>query len=859
VKTLNAAIAAELAKKQGIEPVCIVEIQWVENGQYIAYSDQEYPEEPSLRGDILNISTLESVVKLDQSGQSQSIALSLSDVNGDIKSIIDVSNIHGRTVNVYQWVRGLPLSEKVLLYQGEVNGPIEWNSGDRTMRFEVVTQLANKEVGFSPEQGLFADIPNALVGRAWPIVFGLNQNVPAISLQEIPRTSTLQPVNVPDPTIAKQIAFVEDQIRHLQGAFQFYILALLQAQFTCDFDGDQAACAIADSLEQTVANLGVLIGQAQADLAALKATLADQEAESDGTLTVADGDKYPQGQTISLIVENTDGSNVQLTGSFSGSTFNIDSSTPTEYNDNLFQPGDVTPYGFTFVQAGATIRVESDTDIRFIAALNRTDVKTVNAFRGTGGNRGIATVPTSIYTVEYVALGPFTVTMLNFSQAPKDYNSSFENKIYVTQEDTEIGSNTVDILEWLITTFTDLEIDAASFATVNAQLENYPSHFALLEQWNILELLESILFQSRTVGYVSNNTVYLKYLPLETSATTTIEDSDVKVGSVRMLSTPTEEVVTKLVANWSDDYALEDEHRYILRHNVPLYGTRERTIDFFIYNIPELVIKSATFWLIRMANVWKRAKFKTYLNKLEMETFDTVSVELTGDFFATGNTKGIVTEVTYDPTANELDCECWLPVKFGTMDQYLFAWPSDADVSEFFPQASEIPLAGSDSPQKDVEGDSTSFGDNSINIQVQNSARVQRNDFGEEIPSDTNDTKPTPALTGSIFFQGGGTSPNFVYDYADYPFEATTPEATETTSTVFPCVVVSGSGDTYVCDVYENGLSNAATSRTITQLQIAGTSSLPAGSWNLAVKNNVLDGNGDIESTEWSMQHPVWL
>lgn len=65
----------------------------------------------------------------------------------------------------------------------------------------------------------------------------------------------------------------------------------------------------------------------------------------------------------------------------------------------------------------------------------------------------------------------------------------------------------------------------------------------------------------------------------------------------------------------------------------------------------------------------------------------------------------------------------------------------------------------------------------------------------------------------------------------------------------FPGVVVSGTEDEYLVDVYEGGLSEAPTQRTVTQLSIASGEQIPAGTWALVGKV------GD----EYFMQVPVWL
>ena len=71
---------------------------------------------------------------------------------------------------------------------------------------------------------------------------------------------------------------------------------------------------------------------------------------------------------------------------------------------------------------------------------------------------------------------------------------------------------------------------------------------------------------------------------------------------------------------------------------------------------------------------------------------------------------------------------------------------------------------------------------------------------------------------------------------------------TTATSSVYPGVVTGGSGTTYTMNVYINGLGSAATTVTVTQLQLT-SGTIPAGTWAL-----VAYVNGG-----YYMQVPVWL
>jgi len=859
-KTISTIMSTKLAQKRGIEPVLVLEVTWTNGGNEHYYATKSTTAIENVRTGILKFGTIESVVKIDQQGQSQAINVQLSDTDGHLKTIIADNNIHGNTVSVYQWESSLPFSEKFLLMQGEVNGPIEWNEEDRTLGFEVITKLADNEIGFSLEQGDFNDVPKELAGKAWPVVFGNVQNVPAIPLQDIPRSSIQEPVGVMDPTLFDRMNELADIMARSLAMFWYYIYASLQATHS----GQES---YADQWAATAAQAMAQYSQAKAERLELwsEQLLQAQEQKDEIQLASGDGDKYPQGQTLQIQIDD-----YVFNGYFDGDTFKIQSRADNNYVASQWRETSTSgysypnAYGFKFVQAGSTLRVLTDDKTSYVANLlpSNTSSIVVRAWRGVNGNRYLTVVDPSLYTVRLTTLGSVTATIIEFATPLSTTNVEWENDIYVTQT-SSVGPNTVDCIEWLIDTFTDLSKDVTSFAAVRIAIDNYPSHFAVTQQYNVLDLIEDICFQARCAAFVSNNTVYLKYLAQEDSATSTFTDADVK--SVRLLSTPMEDVVTKLVATWSDDLAMEEPHKYVLRHNVPTYGLREREISFFIYNIPELVLKSATFWLIRMSNIWKRAKFKTKLHKLAVETFDTVSLNMTDDLFGTGNVKAMVTDLTYTPGKQDLDVECWVPVKFGEMTPYLFAWPKLADMTTLFPSTAEIPVAGSVSPQKDVEGDlDFDFSGTGMSVSSSRSSsgsRRQRKDWGDNKPSDLDDTKPSPRFTQSSGW-GTGVDPSRDYEYGAYGLVAVDGSTSGETGNAYPGIVASQESDTlYNVDLYPAGLGNDPERVQAYQLQIADGEAVPSGTAVIVVESTwdkIVDGK-PVEQNAYYMQVPVWL
>jgi hypothetical protein len=866
MKILSAAVS-DLISKKGIEPVNILEIQWVEGGNYLKYGDKEILNyEFPVEGVILNLSNLESTIKLDSQGQSQSINVTLDDTNGKIKDIINFNDIHGRIVKLYQWFETLPLSERFQLYEGEISSPIVWNEGDRTVSFSVITKLAEKEVGFSPEEAQFDFIPNDLVGKPWPMAFGTVQNVPATRLQDVPITQTAEDLNIADPSIGAHGSILGGQIAQLEFWVELLKAYLVQATHNADPRLLTSTPEQVAFWEGIVEQLTQQLAQAVSQLIAARKERSDnnlvkdkQEELQKDTLELIDASAFPEGP-ITLAIDG-----VTLNGIVSANVFTITSRILNNYN---WQEGD-EPFGLTFVQAGSTITLQTETEIIYVVNITSSIVHSVQAFRQIENGQILVTIPSNFYTVREVTSGPYTFTLIEMSLPLSSRDKTLGNDIYVTQTGS-IGPNTVDILIWLIDTYTDLAYDTISFNSVKAKIENYPSHFALLERKNILTVLEEIAMQARCAIWLTNGIFYIKYLSEELTEDITITESDIDAGSMVLEATETEELVTKLVATWTDNYVLEESHKIILRHNVKKYGTREREINFYIYNINELVLKSATFWLIRLANIWKVLNFSTYVSNLSMETFDTVLLNFNQNYIASTPIKSLVTDLVYDTNNGLLNTICWLPVKFGEMTQYDFSWPSQVSVDLIFPTATEVikKYDGSDGPGKDVKINEI------VATSIVNVNYSVFDDRGDKRPSDIDDVKPIPRFPGTSFEAGEETP--FDYGYNSFIFDPTTPPPPpddEFVGAVFPGVIVSKHSivnqiSLYNVNIYIDGLLAPSTLKIVHQLQLDEDEVIPPDTWCLVAKNQTEIINEETgerapginnDGFEWTMQIPIWL
>lgn len=369
--------------------------------------------------------------------------------------------------------------------------------------------------------------------------------------------------------------------------------------------------------------------------------------------------------------------------------------------DNVILVDELSDTGAWSADQGAVIVDAVQTCEIYVANLIPGTVKSVNAYRTVDGHRALVTVPTRYYTWQTEELPNaedrendqdyLDLTTIRVKVPLQSLNEGWERGIYISLI-SSVGPNVVDVIQYLIETYTDKQVDITSFDLARNQMMNYPVNFALFDQKNVFSLINEIAQLARAVVYIRNDVYYILYLGLKPTPVVTIDESDVIQGSLVISYSDLTNVVTRLTATWRKDYAPDTEpNKVVLRHNIQKYGLHEAETNYFIYNIEELVVKSATFWLIRNAFSWKRIQFKTFLHNLSLESFDAVTFVL--PFIADTTVVGIIEEVSYNSNDNDVTIVAWLPVLSGDMVENIFAWPGSAPVDAEF--ALDVDVTGS--------------------------------------------------------------------------------------------------------------------------------------------------------------------
>jgi len=199
-----------------------------------------------------------------------------------------------------------------------------------------------------------------------------------------------------------------------------------------------------------------------------------------------------------------------------------------------------------FADAGSQVSIVEGDNIAYIVSITPGTVLDVKAFKQFEGERRLVSVPTNFFNVTVEDFGPVQATVIRMDRAlSARAGEGFSDELFVTFR-SDIGPNTVDIMEYIINLYTDLTVDRASFDKVRECLIPFPSHFAILDRRNTIDLIKDIAFQCRCGVYVSDGTFFLRYLPEEPESDLTVTQDDIELRSVVMTTTNSEELITKM-------------------------------------------------------------------------------------------------------------------------------------------------------------------------------------------------------------------------------------------------------------------------------------------------------------------------
>ena len=599
MRTIPAGALPYLQKQYGTEPIFIIEVAW-SGTQRIAYADQKIEGADYPYPTLVDITNFDTSLKITGASDSQNTSITLDDVDGHLKEILNTQDIQKCPCWIYQSFKGLPYSQKFLLFRGELTSPITWNEGDRTLQFDVVSKTTDTEIAFSMEEGDFPNVPEDARGKVWPLVFGTVCNMQAVPVRSPRKGYLATGEGIHDFTIepricqahflqCKSVIIDSREVANPQsstscvswmvchGPWNMYGLPTIcedwcqighvQAQWWCHWTGEYGQSCVWDDgtggvggtppatlTQDTWGPDSDCIEERFNTICELEDLLAKQKVYEHPVITIKGGDKFPQGQQVTLDIDGA-----KFIGIFSGESFAIIDRKHPDYdttehilchaittiysghyelvhwnstwtttldNQTWYVPQtfhaseicteaprwvsiaedgaessqkafDDMPTGdFCWLPAGSEVFMEGETEILYIVSLIPGTVNSVAAYKTqkTTGRELLMTVPANLYTIYETDYIGYIVVEIGFEKPLSKIDDSWQDDIYVSFT-SDVGPNPIDIIDWLVTKYTTLIFDPVSKAAVKIRLTNYPTNFWVKEKLSIFQLIQDIAYQ----------------------------------------------------------------------------------------------------------------------------------------------------------------------------------------------------------------------------------------------------------------------------------------------------------------------------------------------------------------------------
>ena len=242
----------------------------------------------------------------------------------------------------------------------------------------------------------------------------------------------------------------------------------------------------------------------------------------------------------------------------------------------------------------------------------------------------------------YSSILGHNVTTLSFGRLPQEFLAHLShNKLWADVDGAETagdGSGTVienpsDVVKQLLTRgqwggLSGSDYDSATFVTAKTITNYLNMAFAITEQRDILDVVADLAWQARCALNWKDGIAHLDVLwnKMGTAAATlTANDFDAERRITQEFSS-IEDVASELNAIYHDRL----ERKTVLVKDASVeaaLGRRKRERDFWAFRIPNYVKSAAIFWLNRWKNIYEIARLHSFLDVLELEAADTISID----------------------------------------------------------------------------------------------------------------------------------------------------------------------------------------------------------------------------------------
>ena len=571
------------------------------------------------------IGPLQAQARIDNAdrwvGSVSIMSFSIIDDDEFFLGLLGSNAMQGSDAVVYLAFDGQSKSDWTVLLRGRIEEAPEWDEDDHSLRIEVETPRRLDEVPTTPEAS-DSLVDEEFEGQTWPMIFGDGvRDVRAQQVTSVPTSQTVEDFDQTE-TFSFIVADADDDFPQNEQI----TLLVGEELISGEFDGEEFL--ITNRQENRHDNFAATGNGAIIRLpAGYRAVGAYIQVSKDpfGSTTeraIFTGFCFKQIGRDAYIWNGN-------------ANFIIDPSWSCRINRYPYTPAQ----GAQWTHKAGTQVTQWGIPVTYVVSeVPMTEVRRISAFRqvtneeGTYSRNQLVNVDPDLYTVDLSDddyNGATTVTLTNGLLSSR--GAGWSDDLYCSGI-SSVGSNTADIIEWLVEEKTEFTVDATSFTTVRNLLEKYPMNFGVTTSKDVLTLISEIAWQNRCGVTWNGDSVVLTYLSAEpdTYALSLIDDN-IAEGGIVETATPITDLTTVFIAEWRKNGEDQEPRRITYKNNIDKYGRRQQVYEFWAFQKRSLVAKSASFWANRYSKSWRTVKTTMFgLEALAVDPFDYCAWNATG-------------------------------------------------------------------------------------------------------------------------------------------------------------------------------------------------------------------------------------
>jgi len=307
-----------LHSKQSSEPVIVIGVFLA--GREVLFADKNIP---GVRPNILSVSGLSDYTKTVGSGSAKSLTVTFDDASEEFKHHLDNTNFYLCKCNVYQCFSKVSVNDKFLIFSGNLSAPIEYDTTQKTLTVQIMTDVKKEPVGFTTDEGYFGDLTGNQSGQFWPMMFGSVCREKTIALR-CPLYGVLETkATIPDPSLYRRL----EQAKNLLCPKTLVAESVVTKKVEALPEVPDESVYISPSWGALTSNTDSVamyspnptcVEKRYKEICSIMTDIAEQEENLTDTLTVYNGIKFTQRSVLSFRIRDA-----IFNGWFSGNTFHI--------------------------------------------------------------------------------------------------------------------------------------------------------------------------------------------------------------------------------------------------------------------------------------------------------------------------------------------------------------------------------------------------------------------------------------------------------------------------------------------------------------------------------------------------------